>query len=837
MLLYTMLMAGYWILCTQHHITALPVEQQVITASGALDVNDDWSMTVDERSINYFRSRLQIAAPNFIRFRVVFSGDCTNNSYPGYTSETFEPYNWVWTYKSSRAVYPYMHWNVDYNLLSFGLLDTKTLWNDPYILFNVKGNCSDITLGTATTTYRLAEQLMVLVSRLSEDNKTITEYQESYFCYLAEAPGFRNSIWYHIGIYLDYPTSSINYNCCKTFYDYTKSKYSYFCHNSQAKKWMICTSGPYFLGIILFLYLPILLLRTTAWLTKNDHDENGESREPHENTPLMGSKKVSQNDQWEDVDWVVLDGNAPKSFADLFASLFSANHPVQMSRIQRLLFVLLGPSIVFVRIWVYHNQAQDLIQKLIPRGVSVGFLVLLGEINTFQSIAFVFLLASYFVLGVLFLVIPRSIQDVIENGIPRVGSSLSPLCMAAKDIRCISQVSASDKPGYKNAANLFLCSFYMLFTADFWKTLFYIQKTRFVEAFCLQSAFKYKWCICIIILPLYILACVLEIVLCTVYYATPLCMLIVIIVRGAVKTISMAVRHNLLSSERNKLSMLLKNKLVLGVFSLVVAAMFIFYVYTFCLVFVESFFFISQILVFSYVAVLVYPAAAFGYLYFGIVLLYYMFRLVRGFGAKYLALLNEIVEACMQIEEQDNYLHVYDGNLVISSAKITRLRSIKINEVNVPVAENTLQKIKELKRKHKLLILKNNTYGIRRELFNYVVRKHLPVHQQVLRVVFHLALIVIFLFETIRLTTKFVNNPTSEISDVMHVVFVVTVCALPRVLEVALLDSSEHIHREIRMRKLQNTITEYQRGLSSEVKDTATYIHVQLHQEPQHTSS
>ena len=838
MLLYRILISGYCILCgfcnTIHHVTALSEQQRSITAE-TLEANDDWNVTVDVRSINYFRSRLQIVAPNFIRFRVVFGGDCTHNNYPGYTQETFEPFKWVWTYQSSRGLYPYMNWNMDYNILSFGLLDTKTLWQDPYILFNVRGNCSNVMLGTNITTHRLAEQLMILVSRLSEDNQTITEYQESYFCYLAEVPGFRNSVWYHVGLYLEYPINSINYNCCSTFYDYTRSHYSYSCRQQQMKKWIVCTTGPYYLGVILFLYFPILLFQIAAWLTQHDHVKDGESRELNENTPLIGSESNLQNDHLIDAEWVFLDGKPPKSLAHLFASLFPDNHPIIMSRLKRLLFVLLGPSIVFIRIWVYHNQALEITQKLTARGVSVGFLSVLGEVRSFQRNAFICFLTSYFLLGVLFLVFPRSIQNVIENGITRTGSSLSPLCMAAEDIRHMSQISALSKPGYSNAADLLLCTFYMLFTVDFWKTVFDIQKSRFLKVLLFQSGFKYT-CLCISLLPLYILVCFLEILLCIVYYATPLCVFIVVIVRGAIKTISLAVRHSRLSSERNKISFLLTGKLVLGISSFLVAAMFIFYVYTFCLVFIESFFFLSQILVFCYVAVLVYPAAAFGYLFFGIVLLYYMFRLVRGFGAIYLELLSDIVEVCLQIEEHDNYLHIYDGNLVISNTKITRLRSIKINGETLPVAHNTLQRFKGTKRKHSLLRFKSSIYGIRKELFNYVVRKYLPVHQQVLRVVFHLAIIIIFLFKTISLTTKFVTSPTTEISDVMHVVFVITVGALPRVLEVAMLDNSEHIHRAIRLRKLQDTINEFQRGLSSQDDDAASYIHVQLHQELHHIS-
>ena len=836
---YTILVFGYCILCgccyTRHHATALAAEQQQ-TVTDVLDTNDDWNVTVDERSINYFRNRLQIVKPNFIRFRVKFGGECNNKSYPGYTKETFDPYTWVWTYKSSRGLYPYMQWNMDYNILSFGLLDTKTLWQKSYILFRVKGNCNNITLGTNITTHRIAEQLMVLVSRLSEEDTTITEYQESYFCFLAEVPGFRSSLLYDVGFYLEYPISSIKYNCCKTYYDYSKFMYRYYCIPQQMNTWMICTTGPYFLGIILFLYFPILLFKSGAWLNKHEKDRSGETRELNENTPIIGSMTNSQNGPCEDANWVFLDGDAPKTFPNLFASLFSDNHPVLISRLKRFMFVLLGPTLVFIRIWVYHDHALEHTQELIARGVSVGFLAILGEVSTFQKNACVVLLTSYFVLGVLFLVIPRNVQNVIENGISGSSSSLSPLCLAAEDIRRMSQISPSGKPGYKNAANLFLCSFYMLFTTDFWKKLFDIQRTRFLEVLYFHSGFEYN-CICIIILPLYILACFLEIALCIIYYTIPLYAFIVVIVRGAVKTISKGVRHSRHTTARNTVSFLLKGNLVLGILSFVVAVMLIFYVYTFCLVFIESFFFLSQILLFCYVAVLVYPAATFGSLFFGIILFYYMFRLVRGFGAMYLELLNDIVEVCIQIEDQNNYLHVYDGNLVISNANLTRLRSIKINDIILPVPQNILQRFQENTRKRNLLTVKNDTYGIRKDLFNYVIRKYLPVHQQVLKVAFHLAIVFVFLFKTINLTTKFVNSPTSEISDVLHVVFVVTVGALPRLLEVAMLDNSEHIQRAIRMRKLQGTINEYRRGLSSEDEDTAAYIHVHMHQELRQTSS
>lgn len=375
---------------------------------------------------------------------------------------------------------------------------------------------------------------------------------------------------------------------------------------------------------------------------------------------------------------------------------------------------------------------------------------------------------------------------------------------------------------------MFLCSFYMLFRKSFWKMVFKIQFKR-VSSIAASSEGICKHCI--IILPLYIIICFFEIVICIVYYAIPLCGFFVIIVRGAIKTIAVTIHSSRQTFERKFISILLKNRLVISSFSMFVALSFTFYVYSFCLVFIQSFLFVSQILIYCYVAVIVYPTISFGYLFFAVVLLYYIFRLIRGFGVKYLELLNDIVEIVTRTEEQENYFTVFEGNLVLSNVKASGLKSITINGAKLPVTQNALQRIQCGERKTLILRFNNNTYGIPKKLFDYAVEKHLPVHQQTLRVVFQLGLILLFLLVTITLTREFLTGPTSAISDVMHVIFIITVGALPRVLEVALIDSSAHIHRDIKIRHLEDTICEYFKGLSDSPNDSAlqsTSSHTEL---------
>ena len=64
-----------------------------------------------------------------------------------------------------------------------------------------------------------------------------------------------------------------------------------------------------------------------------------------------------------------------------------------------------------------------------------------------------------------------------------------------------------------------------------------------------------------------------------------------------------------------------------------------------------------------------------------------------------------------------------------------------------------------------------------------------------------------------------VSGPTSEMSEVMHVIFVVTIGALPRVLEIALSRDCELFHREIEEREIEETVVEYWRNRERQTRE------------------
>ena len=772
-------------------------------------MNATCELTLDNRSVNYFRSRLDLEEPNFICFFITFNG-----TDPKSVKEAFYPNKWVWTYATSKDVYPYMYWKIDYDIFSFDLLDVKTV-RVPYIHFYQSGSCN-LTYGTIETTKLITETLNDIVQGV--EHTGFNKYQTSYWCFLTEVPGIRQTVQYFLGLYLDYPVTVMQYNCCYTSYYYEKSKYMNECPDHQMEIWPQCTIYPFILGILLFLYSPISMLEIGAYLSKNEklETEKDISDLPERNLinghASTSVPEVTERDATDESDWVYLDGAVPISFTDLFRSLFRGTRSVAYSRIRRFICVLLAPSLIYTKLIIYGSVQFKTTNDLMDRGVPFGFLSLIANTTKGRFVSFVpalggpiTIVLTFYLLCIFFFVFPASLKQIVQNGLPSTRCRYFPFCLGATTIKQLSQIPVKDDPGYKNAANHLRCSFYMLFNSLFWKTIINIQKKRFDRSLEAQLGFYKNILLCL--LPLYILVCCLEIVGVILLYSIPLMGFIMIMIRGAIVYIADKMR----SGGRVSL-LLLNNKIFVSISVLIVAVIMTFYIYSACLVFIESFIFLSEFFVYSYLAVIIYLGISFGYLFCAVVLGYYVLRRIRSFGSNYLDLLNDVMEISLNIDQQDNHVTIFDGHLVLSNIKISEVKSIKINGKVYPVAANMQHGFQsDHNGSTGRLRFKNNAYGIRKDLFDYVVSKHLPVHQQVLRVFFQLVLIVLFLLFTITLTAGSFTGPTSQITEVIHVVFIVSVGALPRVLEAALSDSSEHIERDLKIRSLEKTVCQYWR--------------------------
>lgn len=773
---------------------------------------------VHKKSVQYFQSRLEMMEPHFVEFGLDFG----NNVKITYTDDVFRGRRWFWTFASAHGNHPYLSWNIDYGILSFNLLYAKTK-EIRYVLLLANYSECEARLGTRNTTENIVEAFKELVNI---SNGAYHKYEESYFCYLAKQPGCNESVAYQFALYLDFPVAYINYNCCQIKYFYENSSFSHSCFDKQVEKWSQCILVPFLMGLVVFLYFPILLFNFGAVVAEgeklagNDYDELRD---------LVPETLDADRFEMDDENWVFLDGRPPVTLLDSLRFLFcevSKKHPITVSRIRRFIILLLGPTIIYVQLYMYKDgmgvstRYKTTVEDLVRAGTPLGFLALLGDANH-ASKGFVpvlggpkCLLIMYYILGLILFVMPSSVKQLVENGIPKNVNAkccskypktrrqmlISPFCFSFSDITYMAMVEPTKDRGYKKGACLFKCSFYMLFTRLFWGKLWEIQVFRFSSVFGQRS--KIQILVASVLFPLLIACSLLESLLCIAFYAIPFFSFILIMVKGVVLGFN--------NSRARQI-----HPALIAVGTAVIVILYVWFLYTICLIFIESFSFVSQIIMFCFIAVIVYPSLSFGYLFFFIVLLYYLFRLFRDFGDGYLELLSTAVERSVDLEYNVNYVSVYNSQLVVSNVRVHPIHSIKINNVTIDVPQNTLQTIQHNSLNSGKIKQRRNTYGIPKTLFNFLVHKYRPMHIQFLRLLLHFGLIILLIIVTMSITSKFVSGPTSELSDVMHVIFLVTVGALPRVLEVAMVNESKVVKKEIQNRNIEQSILQYWESQSS----------------------
>ena len=752
--------------------------------------NTNCTFEIWEQSKHFYESRLIALKPKFMHFALTLE-NYTYNSTPG----VFRPLNWVWTYKSPTVSYPYLAWNIDYGLLSFSLLDVKTV-NIPYVKLKVQNECQ-VTFGTEGTTSGIIDALSDLVINMSDEG--YHRYEENYFCYLAEAPGIRDRLEYIAALYFYYPIAYLNYNCCALWYSYIDEKYIKDCNNDQIQKWAQCKLGPFILGLIIFLFFPIPFLDFCTWLSK-DIPVMPHSVELVDNT-LDEYEAINTDEK----DWVFLNGKPPLTLfgSEYFFCEMKRDHPVLVSRIQRFICILLAPCIIFMQLWMYSygigkGESKINVSELVKFGMPMGFLSLLADKEDWNNV-FVprfggpfCLLIIYYILAVVFLFFPRSLQQIIERGMPEFDIP-SPLFLHVDEMIRLSMLSVTPEPGYRNAAIACKCGIYMIFSIGFWKRVIEIQKER------LRSINGY---LKFVIFPIYLLFCLVEVLLCIIIYGLPAFGVVTIMVKGFAKSFF---KCRIWSKN---VSLIFGNPLFVFLGTVTVMTMFLFFIYSVCLIFIQSFSFIAQIIIFCFIAVIVYPSVAFGYLFFFVVLLYYMVRLVNNFSDGYLELLSIAVEKSQDLYGQINHMSVFNGQLLLTNVQVHEIKGIRVNDHLLDIPHNVLQTLNKginVKR----IIEKESTFGIPKLLFNVLVKIHRPVHIQVTKLLFQLLFIICLIIITMSITSKLVTGASSEISEVMHVIFIVTVGALPRVLEVALMNSRESLKREIEIRHIEQTIKEY----------------------------
>ena len=766
------------------------------------------------RTVVFFDSKLETVAPNFVQFGVIFNNSLRFTQ----TEDVFLPKHWFWTYSSPFEKYPYLSWNIDFGVLSFGLLDAKSIEIKYVLLLEENHPCTG-QFGSLNTTKNIVSALGSLVNMTRNGYRV---YDNSAFCFLTIDLSLRETVEYQLSLYIGLPITYINYRCCKVYYDYVAEEDKTNCTEKPVEKWSQTLIVPFILGVLAFFYSPILVFHLSAWLAKGEHISDSNYSELSEDFSNQGAS--------DEGNWIYLDGHSPMTVIDIFQFLccsISDKCPVFVSRIRRSFILLSGPLIIYIQLYMYKDGMgvgthKIYVRDLVKVGTPMGFLAFLGDApergNSFVPLLGgpVGVLIMYHVFGFFCIVLPKSVKHIVESGLLRSNSihttqadSLakhplpnSPFCLPIDEVIQMSSADIPSEKGYRKAAAYLKYSVYMLLTRQYWTTVLAIQKER-LSITSVQT--RTVVCIKVFCLPFMFVFGLVETVLSVIFYLFPFFNFTVIMIRGFIRERLLKRRLR----ENHCLTVIQSNPVVIFVGVVILLLGFVLFTYAYCLIFVHSFFFVAQVISFCFVAVIVYPSVSFGYLFFFVVLLYYLVRLVRDFGDGYLELLSIAVERSLDIDNRVNYVTVFDGSLVISNVRVQTFHRIMINECPLTIPKNTVQAIQQNAIQTSRTRLRGNVYGIPKELYTCLVHRYKPLHIRFFKVVLHMALIIVLIMIVMTITSKFTSSLSSEISDVMHVIFLVTVGALPRVMEIAMTNEGKVINKETESRNIEESIMEY----------------------------
>ncbi|XP_053401935.1 uncharacterized protein LOC128557753 [Mercenaria mercenaria] len=780
------------------------------------NVKDECEIIIDNKSKAVFQKILKHHDPRFVQFHIKLSKPI------GSKKDVFQPGRWYWTYGTVSRPYQFLSWHLHYGIYTFGLLDHKTSLV-PFVKLKLHGYCN-LTLGTEDTSELITDALVPVVNFTSAVYMP-HKYTENYFCYLAVRDDVRSSLSYYVSIYLLYPIIFINYKCCLLKYNFTDQTFRNNCSQNvlQTRKWTNVINFNIILGVVIIAYCPVLLFRIFAWLGESDETDNDEHG-------IELIQDISGPDEDNDnEDWIFANGQSPLTFSDVLSFKgigIDKRWPVLVSRLRRFICLLLAPSVIYIEmlmssrgIGVWKQGDKIAIKDFVEVGTPVGFLSFFGDSSNRNKVfapAFggpIGISVLYFILGFTYLVLPKCLKKIVENGLPysdllNSGGILSnltviksPLFFGTKDVIKLSQINVNHadlEPGYSKGVTLMKCNFYMLFTMQFWRQVCHIQTGR-VSCFT-ENMSLLKYLLSVFYLPVYVVFCSFEVLLCILYFGIPLIFFMAVMVRGAMKMIPYLKETNAL------FSYLFSVRFTRGLGAAAIFATIVLFTYCVFLIVVSSLKFISHVITYCFVAVIIYPSVSFGSLFLVLVIAYYIIRQLKFFSYKYTMLLNTAVEITKHINKTPNHVTCYEGHFLLSNVGFHSLREIEINgrlldSSQIIVMSRTNDTVKTK--------MKDNCYGIPKDLFDSLIQKYRPVHIHVLSLLFRVFILIGCVLFFLSITHSCIIVPEGQISEVMHVVFIIVVGALPKLIETNFIGHNNAPIEKIEKRYLEQSIVEY----------------------------
>lgn len=761
---------------------------------------------VDQASLTYWKGKTAMNRPDAIHFNLNFSGKANYSLDIGNNYNLLKPFQWVWT--PNKAI---LNWPLDHGLLSFGLLDSKTLYVKSVLLEVINNNSSEkcfIKMGTENTSYNIANALKELVN----ENNTETGYPQHdkhMFCFLnfesmTNLSGFtRFAAWY-----LNYPLASmmISYRCSTIKFNYQKKTFELDKLDKGIKEikrvLMACMISLYITSILLLMYLPISVMEICAWFSQDETL----SLEQHRTGYTELTNDVINGEQ--ERDWIMSNETRPLTVLGTFGFAlkdFRQSQSVIKSRLLRFIGLVILPLLMLPQLMLYKDgfnfKKTISINDILKIGSPLNFLALLAEdldlmlqSNAPGLCGPIGVLVIYLGFGCILIVLPRSLKQVVDNGIPK-SRDWSVLFFSTKKIHNMSGIHmVPTSGGYATAAALCKCNFYLLVSPSFWACFFENQWQRFLGVFDSDLSTPFKLCL-YMLLPI---GSILEIVLSLLLYGFPFITCLRIAVNGAVVSI-VNMGHPRTSHMTCKLVILYPTLFI--ILSL--------FFYSMTMIVMQVLMFVCQVITFCLIALFTYPTVSFEYLFFSVIFIYYVSRIIGECNKGYQELLRTVVKVSFERNYTLNDIVVQDDILYLNNFTTHKIKKICLNGSSFNVPSNVIhgQSTDIIKR----AVVKDGAYGIPRDLFFKIVNTYKPVRVQMLNLYVKLILLIFFWNFAQIVTSHSLSEleSTTETAEIMHVVFVFVLGVLLRILELTLFNESKSVQRDIEHKRIEKTIQEY----------------------------
>ena len=677
-------------------------------------------LRVNPKSVDEFNKQVLYEKANLVTLRLRFP-DSVNVSW---ADGVILPFEWRWVYREtiSYLKMPYASFVWSIGLL---YLHAKGPIDIDFHFVGSLSLCQNLTIGTQTSDHLIGTAFGRMTQHIALKEM---RYNTSKWCYQRKIPKHEYSV--SIGWNLFHVSPTLEYICCSYELDDPLTQVKCSQRQDYDSIWFDISQ---ILGRIMLLYFPLLLLK----LSGKVHNSIRRSSKTDEDRIDMDATDsvVNQYDKF-----VFLEATSPVTLTSMIMDNLSSLIPTKQSTKSRLaIFVWSVSTLIFpgIELLMWYFCMYDYAVDLAKNHVSFGFSAMLvgweASKLKLKMLGGPFVaLGLYLLIGWLLMLIPKNMSNLIYLGVAddeENGNSILTLNLKQKEQLGSVKIRKHDN-GYKRSYKLQVCHLYMLLNPDFWILAANIMRTRWISFYSrmeIHILMFIRYTIAMPCVVIYILCSVLEIIVAFLYYSIPMISFFVCIVRAFHRGL-----ENYISENFPRIGYIFRVPL-----SLLVLLFQGYYLFMFTKMFLQSFNFISRVLLLTYTAVVAYPKETYGYFMLIITSVSLGIQRFLSFGNIYRLILKITVKLC----KTDESLRQHLGCKKDKSG--------------------------------------DDIYGISRKLFEDLIENIRPRRVQLFHTLLQLVTMVFVLTVSIEIMAKF--EKFEDLSFFVHVFITMFICALPSI--------------------------------------------------------